>query len=94
MTYKMLMIKANGNGYFVESETRPAFSDMQELVGGYIERTFCVFTARDAEDPSECVMLVNEDGIGMDLPYNLMASKYAGQDIVGDVLILQNFDLE
>ena len=94
MTYKMCLIKADSNATFIESETRPAFSDMQELVGGYIERTSCVFTARDPEDPAECVMLVNEDGIGKQLPVNVMASRYALTPIVGDALILQNFDLE
>ena len=94
MKYKMVLLKADNEQLFMETGIQPKFSDMQKLVGGYIERTLCVFTAHDAEDPSECVMLVNEDGIGMDLPYNLMASRYAGQTIVGDVLVLQNFDLE
>jgi hypothetical protein len=89
----MLMVKANGDGYLVESEERPSLLEMQGLVGGYIERTLCVFTDH-REGQRESVMLVNEDGIGMDLPYNLMASEYARQRIVGDVLILQNFDLE
>ena len=94
MKYKMVLLKADNEHLFMETSIQPKFSDMQKLVGGYIERTLCVFTANDPEDPSECVMLVNEDGIGMDLPYNLMASRYAGQTIVGDVLVLQNFDLE
>lgn len=90
MTYKMLLIKSDSTTEFIESDTRPAFSEMQKLVGGYIERTFCEYTV----DLEPYVMLVNEDGIGMDLPVNELASRYALTTIVGDALILQNFDLE
>ena len=39
-------------------------------------------------------ILVDEDGLDKDLPINYMASSCASQTLVGDALILVNFELE
>lgn len=53
--------------------------EVQDLVGGYVAR----FPL-----PDRNVMLVNEDGLPLRLPVNESASRIAGTDIVGDVVIL------
>jgi len=52
---------------------------LQESVGGYIE------LVRLADG---CHMYVNEDGLMLNLPYNVAASVLAGRRIVGDVVLL------
>lgn len=56
------------------------FAGAQRIVGGYVE-TVAV--------PSG-VMLVNEDGRMLGYDINQKASLLAGQDIVGDVVLLTN----
>lgn len=53
--------------------------EVQEMVGGYVARISL---------PGRNVMLVNEEGIPRELPLNETASRFAGQTIVGDVVIL------
>lgn len=56
-----------------------AFTQMQEAVGGYVERVFL----SDGRS-----MYVNEDGRMKQLPLNEQASQLAGVDIVGNAVVL------
>lgn len=51
--------------------------ELKEIVGGWIEIVRC---------PDDWIMVVNEEGQLLNLPYNPVASLIAGQPIVGDVL--------
>lgn len=51
--------------------------ELKEIVGGWIEIVRC---------PDDWIMVVNEEGQLLNLPYNPIASLIAGQPIVGDVL--------
>lgn len=59
--------------------TRFALKELQDMVGGYVERLAL---------PERNVMIVNEDGFAMGLPPNETASRLAQRDIVGDVVVL------
>ena len=61
---------------------------MRKLVGGYVTQTMGTFEGK------EVWILVDEDGLDKDLPINHMASSCAYQVLVGDALILVNFELE
>ena len=87
MKYKMVLI-TEGNMYRMESHNRPDFEDMRKLVGGYVTQTMGTFEGK------EVWILVDEDGSDKDLPINHMASLCASQVLVGDALILVNFELE
>ena len=85
--YKMVLI-TNDNMYRMESHNRPDFEDMGKLVGGYVTQTMGTFEGK------EVWILVDEDGLDKDLPTNHMASACSHQMLVGDALILVNFELE
>ena len=87
MEYKMVLI-TEGNMYRMESHNRPDFEDMRKLVGGYVTQTMGTFEGK------EVWILVDEDGSDKDLPINHMASLCASQVLVGDAVILVNFELE
>ena len=87
MKYKMVLITKT-NMYHIESTERPDFEDMRKLVGGYVTQTMGTFEGK------EVWILVDEDGLDKDLPINHMASSCAYQVLVGDALILVNFELE
>ena len=53
---------------------------LQEAVGGYIE------TVRLRVD--NAVMIVNEEGLLLGMPYNATASALAGQPIVGTAVVV------
>ena len=95
MKYKMLLIEAPSQATFIELEKRPSFSDMQKLVGGYVERTYSlrITDRRGPEDPEKCVLLAGSQS-RKQLPVNEWAARYLPTTIVGSVLVLQNFDLE
>jgi hypothetical protein len=61
-------------------ETPPALEDCQKVVGGFVEMVYL---------PDGRQMLVNEDGIAKQLPYNPVASLLADQIIVGNAIILE-----
>jgi hypothetical protein len=56
---------------------RGTLERLHEAVGGYIETV----QARGG------TLIVNEDGLRLELPYNAQASVLAGQRIVGDALL-------
>ena len=87
MKYKMVLMTST-TAYHIESTERPDFEDMRKLVGGHITQTMGTFEGK------EVWILVDEDGLDKDLPINYMASSCASQTLVGDALILVNFELE
>jgi len=74
-----IVIKSNGSES--ETENTPTFSDCQKIVGGLVEVV---------QINSEQTLLVNEEGIPMDLPFNKRASELCGMHIVGDVVFLSS----
>jgi len=90
MIYKMVWITCQFEKTIqrIESLEKPSFEFMQKLVGGYVTQTIATF------EGEEVWILVDEDGIGKGLSLNHMASSYADQELVGDALILVNFELD
>jgi hypothetical protein len=66
------------DGKLTEYETKATLSDMQKAVGGYIEPV----------DVDDFTVMVNEEGLLIDLPLNLIASALSGRQLVGDVCIV------
>tara|TARA_A200000159_G_scaffold162672_1_gene187048 strand:+ start:1228 stop:1464 length:237 start_codon:yes stop_codon:yes gene_type:complete len=61
-------------------EKRPSLEEAQKKVGGLVE----LISLSDGDQ-----LLVNEEGLFHDLPYNEFASYLAGRRIVGDAVILR-----
>lgn len=57
------------NSVRIEDGKKPTFKQMQEWVGGYVERTVVTWEGQ------QCSMYVNEDGHSMGLPYNARATS-------------------
>ena len=74
----MKWIKANGTIEEVLISEDNRLDQLQKAVGGYIELVYL---------QGNKIMVVNEEGLIERLPYNHKASKLAGKDIVGDVIV-------
>ena len=74
------IIKTDGKEISVEPRNGSDFSlsEMQRIVGGFIE---CVTLANGQ------LMVVNEEGVILEMPYNKKASELFGQPIVGNALV-------
>lgn len=59
--------------------------ELQPVVEGYVE----IVRLRDGR-----IMVVNEEGMLMKLPYNRIASQIAGQPIVGNVLVCERWQIK
>lgn len=82
MTMQDTIIKADGTVTFTSpANPRKGYdlTALQGIVGGYIE----IVRTRIPG----VILVINEEGLLMDLPLNLAATQYAGQPIVGDVLL-------
>ena len=55
-----------------------SLGELNTIVDGYIE----IVRIPNSKD----ILIVNEDGLQKNLPYNVLASVYANQRIVGNVL--------
>lgn len=75
----MKALKLEGRTHEV-IEIENTLEALQKAVGGYIE------TVRLRVD--NAVMIVNEEGLLLGLPYNVTASGFAGQPIVGTAIIV------
>lgn len=75
----MKALKLEGRTHEV-IEIENTLDALQKAVGGYIE------TVRLRVD--NAVMIVNEEGLLLGLPYNTVASGFAGQPIIGTDLIV------
>ena len=83
MVKQVIIIKADGTIEITEPVKKPSLEKMQRIVGGYIE---AVRGIRYKEHT--VTMVVNEEGLIHNLPFNTEASAIAGRTIVGDVFIL------
>lgn len=77
------IIKTNGERISVQPKNRKDFKlgELRKVVDGYIEIVYL----SDGK-----LMVVNEEGMPLQLPYNPVASLLAGQPIVGDVLVCES----
>lgn len=66
----------------------PSLKEMQNAVGGYIERVRLHPTIPPQGFEEPCVMVVNEEGLIHQLPVNLTASMLAQRHIVGDAIVM------
>lgn len=62
-----------------------SLTGMQEAVGGFIELVHL---------PKGKMLVVNEDGLRLNLPYNKKASQLSQRDIVGDVLLMNHNEID
>lgn len=90
------VIDADGKIMEINIKEQPTLSMMQGWVGGYVEKVVHFpnhgYDFNGDEDKKEFKeFYVNEDGRSMNLPHNERASKIAGQDIVGNAVLLINF---
>tara|TARA_R110002020_G_scaffold359183_2_gene571884 strand:+ start:242 stop:505 length:264 start_codon:yes stop_codon:yes gene_type:complete len=67
------------------NETRPTLQEAQKIVGGLVE---IVELLPELTELVPGQMLVNEEGILLDLGYNETASHLTGKDIFGPSIIL------
>jgi len=74
------LIKSNGSFESLAPET--SFEDIRKLVGGYV-----AFVRHPKQISGE--LAVNEDGLALKLPMNILASVIAGEPLVGDVVVVQ-----
>jgi len=81
------ILKADGTK--VELGDKPAFAKIQEAVGGYVELVGSPALQREG-----LALAVNEDGRLLKLEENPHASALAGQLIVGDVVVVEDGEIE
>jgi hypothetical protein len=84
-----LLIKTTGE----ISDVTPAggkfsLKELQAHVGGYIE------VVRVEIEGADMIMICNEEGLLMGLPYNICASDLSGLNLVGDVVLAPDSSLE
>jgi len=63
-------------------ETKPTLQQAHEIVGGLVEMV------HSPSNP-DVQVLVNEEGLLLDLPWNEEATKYAQTGIVGNAIVLK-----
>lgn len=80
-----MIIKTTGETITFPYKKFYELEELQEIVGGYIELVYL---------PNDEIMVVNEEGLLYNLPYNPKASNYANRPIVGDVLICKRKHLK
>ncbi len=83
----LLIITADGEQILKSQEEMPTLEQVQKLVGGNVE-------AVRIPEKFGFEMYVNEEGLLEGLDLNIDASVIAGQQIVGDVVIFENFKWE
>ncbi len=62
-----------------------SLTGMQKAVGGFIELVHL---------PKGKMLVVNEDGLRLNLPYNKKASQLSQREIVGDVLLMNHNEID
>ena len=63
-------------------ESKPTLKQAQEIVGGIVEMV------HSPSDP-DIQVLVNEEGLLLNLPWNKEATRYAETGIVGNAIVLK-----
>ena len=66
----------------VMEDKKPTLEEAQKIVGGLVEMVHC------PKQP-DWQILVNEEGLLRDLPYNQEATELCGTGIVGHAIILK-----
>ena len=66
-----------------ELEREPSLDELQKMVGGYIE----IVPMSDGR-----LMYVNEEGRRLGLPHNEQASKMLGIPILGNVVVVRDYE--
>ena len=79
----ILLIKSNGTRTRISQESPPSLQELQSWVGGFIE--YVSIPSKFKKD-----MVVNEEGLIHNLPFNQKASLIAKQPIVGDVILIKS----
>ena len=79
MLNKTTLIKASGELETITPENGDRFTleELQKYVGGYIEHI---------QLPHRELLVVNEEGLLLGLPFNAQASMIFGRPLVGDVV--------
>jgi hypothetical protein len=88
-TKGIIKIPALGRPEFVALTGKPSLKQMQDMVGGLVQRVSVRVDGRTRD------MIVNEEGLILGLPFNIEASKLwaesyqqGGGMIVGDAIVL------
>ena len=69
---------------------------LTEIVGGYFEFIFVstqVSSKNGVNEFINTILVVNEDGLNLKLPLNILASTFSGKMIVGNAIVLSAFQL-
>jgi hypothetical protein len=69
---------------------------LQEIVGGYFEFIFVstqVSNKNGVKEFINTILIVNEDGLSLKLPINIIASNFSGKMIVGNAIVVSAFQL-
>lgn len=83
-----ILMKADGTITTVHPKDGVSFQldELQAFVGGYIE----IIHLKSKE---HCIMVVNEEGLIIGLPFNRDASLIYGSPLVGDVLMCNDSEV-
>jgi|TARA_R110000803_G_scaffold113389_1_gene181736 hypothetical protein len=90
---EVIVLEAGADGGFIQNYPEITLQDMQDIVGGFIEFIYL----------GDDVMVVNEEGLLLNKPYNHLANEFIKTKspqmsehtfIVGDVFIIKNKDLK
>lgn len=76
------VVRANGDIEVAETPKSDLLMTLQSLVGGLIEAVPMAY------DPSHLV-IANEEGLLLNLPWNKTASQLTRQSIVGDCVVVK-----
>jgi len=79
------VIEPQFGNYLDEIDPNNMLRELQEIVGGYIQPIYL----GNGE-----VMIVNEEGLMIGLPHNQVASRIAGQRIVGVAVVMDEKDFD
>lgn len=84
------LIHTTGQQLEVKPDNGTGFSlkEVQAMIGGYVELVPSTLAMQNRR------MLVDEDGLLKELPYNAIASRIAGRKIVGSVLLVTHAEFE
>lgn len=94
--YNVIVIHTNNTVDNIALKAKPTLRQMQSWVGGYIERhpTSTYSIHEQLFKKYAMAMYFNDEGKLSNLPDNALASLIAGIPLVGDVVIIEGFDLD
>ncbi len=107
MTFHLTIFKTDGTEKEVYQDERPTLKEMQEIVGGYIERVqlnLVIDFDKSKKISHTPEMIVNENAIAEGLPFNAKASGLYWETalnnghptehpILGNAIVFRNFKL-